>query len=395
MLAEPPVRHRRWTRVLVETPIPTLLLALSVILVGFLFPKLPSDFVLTDLVVGATIIASFLHLLRGDWRARDVSRDIAVPMLLILVGALVGALYSGIREWIIGDLVRDAAAILFFLSAVDILRRGGESAVRLCYGAVGITIVLAAIQLGSSGGDELRASGTFPNPNVAGNLLAMGLLCWSGAPFRWGTKVAVIAVALLGLLSAASFGSMLQLGIGFGYLAVTHLDRARDAMRGRRLMAVIPLLLLALVAFIAFSALRGGEDKSGFNEARFNRSGGLRFEVWQEALEKLPLTPWGAGPGSVRGLDLNEHETELHSEPIAYLVERGVIGLFGLLLAWFVFFRMTPRGSAARAMVIAYIFGSFFRETSHYRHFWVFLAIALVAAQMEQRRSPEPEFVLG
>ena len=66
---------------------------------------------------------------------------------------------------------------------------------RLCYGAVGLAIVLAAVQLATSSGNELRASGTFPNPNVAGNLLALGIICWSGAPFRICTKLAVMAVA--------------------------------------------------------------------------------------------------------------------------------------------------------------------------------------------------------
>ena len=70
----------------------------------------------------------------------------------------------------------------------------------------------------------------------------MGLLCWAGAPFRIvdeGRRS--VGVAVFGLLSAASFGSMLQLGIGFGYLAVTHIDQAKNLMRGRRMFAIIPM----------------------------------------------------------------------------------------------------------------------------------------------------------
>ena len=116
--------------------------------------------------------------------------------------------------------------------------------------------------------------------------------------------------------------------------------------------------------------------------------------MWDEAIGKVPDAPWGVGPGSVRGLDLNAHETELHNEPLAYLVERGVIGLFGLFLMWFAMLRLCPRGTQARAMVLAYIFGSFFRETAHYRHFWVFLALALVRAEQVRRESRELELVL-
>ncbi len=394
MLADVAPPRQTWRREILDAPLATLLLSLSVLFVAFLYPKVVSDFVLTDFLIGATIIASMLHTFRGDWRARDVARQIAVPIWVIGIGALVGSLYAGLRAWIVGDLVRDVATILVFLSAIDILRRGGPRATRMCFAALGIALVAAAVQLGTSGGDELRASGTFPNPNVAGNLLAMGLLCWSAAPFRTGTKLAVGGVAVIGLLSAASFGSMLQLGVGFGYLGLTHVDQARNLMRGRRLLAVIPLLLLALVAFFAFTQLRGGQDKSGFNQARFDRSGGLRVAVWEEAIRKVPDAPWGVGPGSVRGLDLNTLETELHSEPLAFLVERGVIGLFGLFLMWFALLRLCPRGTQARAMVLAYIFGSFFRETWHYRHFWLFLPMALVAAEQARRFQREEDEVV-
>ena len=264
---------------------------------------------LTDLVIGATIVASMLHLARGDWLARDVSRQIQVPVFLIVVGALIGSLYAGVRPWIIGDLVRDLAIILVFLSAVDILRRGGPRAVRFCYVALGISIVLAAVQLGTSGGDELRARHV-PEPQRRGQLPRDGFALLGRRTVPGLDQDRDRGVAVVGLLSAASFGSMLQLGIGFGYLAVTHVDQAKNLMRGRRMLAIIPILLVVLVGFFAFTELRGGQDKSGFNQARFDRSGGLRFAVWEEAIGKLPDAPWGVGPGSVRGLDLNAHETD-------------------------------------------------------------------------------------
>jgi hypothetical protein len=410
VLAEPVAvtARRRWWRDLIDTPVPTLLLVVATVLVAFLFPRFggaqsskgndSGGFALTDLVIGAMIVASYVHVLRGDWLARDVWRKLAVPIMLIILGSLIGALYSGLRSWTVNALFRDLAAVLTFLCAVDILRRGGERAVRLCYGAVGIAIVLGSVQLAASGGDELRASGTFPNPNVAGNLLALGLICWTGAPFRTSVKLPVFGVAILGVLSAGSFGSMIQLAIGLGYLGITHIDKAKELVRGRRLVAMLPVILIAVLGYYAYTQIgsqpSGGQPQTGFNSARFNRSGGLRFSMWQEAIDRLPETPWGAGPGSVRGLELNSQGPDISNEALQYVVERGVIGLAGLLLLWYALLTLTPSGTAARAIVIAYIFGEIFRETLHYRHLWVFLAIALVSAEQQRRRHPQAELVL-
>ena len=360
MLAEPvAVRRRGRIANFLDTPLSTLLLVFGTVLVAFLYPRFggaqsskgndSGGFALTDLVLGAMVVASFIHVLRGDWLARDVWRKISVPIVLIVVGSLIGSLYSGLRGWTVNAFIRDLAAILTFLAAVDVLRRGGERAVRLCYGAVGIAIVLAAVQLATSGGNELRASGTFPNPNVAGNLLALGIICWSGAPFRAAIKIGVIGVAIIGVLAAGSFGSMIQLAIGFGYLGVTHMDQARNLVRGRRLIGVLPLIFVALLGYVVFANTRGGQTDTGFNQARFDRSGGLRFSMWEEAIVRLPETPWGAGPGSVRGLQLNSQGPDISNEALQYVVERGVIGLFGLLLLWWTLLRLCPRGTAARA----------------------------------------------
>jgi hypothetical protein len=397
VLADHPYRRRTRVATLLDVPLGTILVVTASVLVAFLWPRLggaqsskgndSGGFAAVDLVIGGMIAVSGIHLLRGDWLARDVWRRLQIPILLILLGSIIGSLYAGLHGWIINGLIRDAAAVLTLLAAVDVLRRGGDRAVRLCYGAVGIAIVLAAAQLASSGGNELRASGTFPNPNVAGNLLALGLVCWSGAPFRWSIKISVIGIALVGVLAAGSFGSMIQLWIGFGYLAVSHVDQAKDLVRGRRLLAVIPLVLVALLGYFAFTNTRGGQAQTGFNSSRFDRSGGLRFSMWGEAIDRLPETPWGAGPGSVRALTLNSQGPDISNEAIQYLVERGVIGLAGLLLLWFALLRMSPAGSAARALILAYIFGEMFRETLHYRHLGIFFAIALVAAELDRRRA--------
>ena len=126
------------------------------------------------------------------------------------------------------------------------------------------------------------------------------------------------------------------------------MDQAKELVRGRRLGAMLAVVLIALAGYYAYSQLRsppsGGQPQTGFNSARFNRSGGVRFELWQEAIDRLPETPWGAGPGSVRALGLNSQGPDISNEALQYVVERGVIGLFGLLLLWYALLKMSPDG---------------------------------------------------
>ena len=233
---------QRLGRQLYESPLPTLLLALSIVFIAFLYPTVGGSgkgsgggIAFPDVLIGAMIVSSIIHLTRGDWFARDAARAISVPVLLIGLAALIGSLHAGLQGWIVEFFVRDIAVILTFFSALNILRRDGPRTTRLCFGALGICIILAAVQLGTSSGSELRASGTFPNPNIPGNLLATAILCWTPAPFHWSSKGAVIFIVLTGLFKTASFGSILQLSVGFGYLAICHLDAANRLMRGRRL----------------------------------------------------------------------------------------------------------------------------------------------------------------
>ena len=222
-------------------------------------------------------------------------------MFVIGLAALIGSLHAGLHGWIVNFFIRDIAVLLAFLSSIDILRRGGTA----CSAAV----LRSARHLhhprgraaGTSGGDELRASGTFPNPNIPGNLLAIAILCWTTAPFRWATKGTVIFLALVGLLAAASFGSMLQLGVGFGYLAISNVDKATNLMRGRRLLMIIPVLLIALGGVLRV------QPAEGRRRDRL-QPGAIQSEWWHPrsrmgrgAVEVLRRRRWGSDPARCAG----------------------------------------------------------------------------------------------
>jgi hypothetical protein len=71
-------------------------------------------------------------------------------------------------------------------------------------------------------------------------------------------------------------------------------------------------------------------------------------------------------------------DQEAHNEFLAYLTERSLIGLIGLILLYLAIWRLGPRGGVTRALVIGFALQSLVRETLHYRHLWLLLAFALV-----------------
>src|SRR3954452_5036371 len=114
-MVDAPVRPRGRIATFLDTPVPTLLVVVATVLVAFLFPRFggaqsskgndSGGFGLTGLVIAGMGGASFVPILRGDWLARDVWRKIAVPILLIIVGSLIGSLSSGLRGWTVNAFI--------------------------------------------------------------------------------------------------------------------------------------------------------------------------------------------------------------------------------------------------------------------------------------------------
>ena len=57
--------------------------------------------------------------------------------------------------------------------------------------------------------------------------------------------------------------------------------------------------------------------------------------------------------------------------------ERGALGLLGLVALWATLWRFAPRRGVGRAMLLGLVVASLVRETSHYRHLWILLALVV------------------
>jgi O-antigen ligase len=371
-------------RKLAQWPLGVALVPIAILLVGLNAPRFGGDFTMADILIFGIVAAS---VLRSDkFRAADAVTRLALPITLITAGGLIGAIHTGLRGWIFAELVRDAAVFLAFICSLDLLRRGGARVVRACFVALGCIMPLVVVQLLANHG-ALRASGTFPNPNIPAHLLASALIVWSQAPFAAKWRRLIYVISAVGLLYTASFGSILQLVVGFGYLAIASRGRSRI-----RLGAVVGVAMIGLVALGVYATLASNSG-TGLNQRRLNRSSSTRLDLWEQGLRSIPRAPLGIGPGSARSLGVDSLDKQLHNEPLAFLVERGAMGLAGLLLLWGALWKLGRPGGIARALLLAYIVASIFRDTLHYRHFWLLLALALVTDEISsaKRRSVEAQ----
>ena len=83
---------------------------------------------------------------------------------------------------------------------------------------------------------------------------------------------------------------------------------------------------------------------------------------------------------------------EIHNDALGYLVERGVLGLIGYIGFWVVVWKASRPGGLARMLIIGSLVQGMFRETFHYRHMWLIIALAFV---MDGRKTDAEEAELA
>ncbi len=361
----------------------------AVVFLGGNQPRLMSNVVITDVVIFALIVTWLIHVAKDTSRSASEAGRLVVPLTLIFGGSLIAATHVGIRGFVIDDLVRDVAVFCSFLAVLDVLRRSRPEVLRWVLGAamVAVTVLTVTLILDNS----LRARATFVNPNIPAHLLACAVVLFAVIPRSRWLRVVMVSVGLIGLYRTGSFGATLQLIVAGSYLLfrwVCMQTRTRERLRVAFFGTVIVLALSAAFGINSYLNRPGAKQESGLSAARLDRSGSTRFKVWEDAIDNFTAHPLGTGPGSSRDLSLLALATETHNEPLSYLSERGIIGFAGLALLWVTVWRFTRRGGVARALFCGYLAASLFRETMHYRHWWLFLPLAMVFDEQRAATSP-------
>jgi O-antigen ligase len=363
----------------------------------------PAHTTVLDLV-NACFLLGYWCLILG--RREPLAMPFRVAMWLLLLGSFGGMVSAANHRVAMLTVAQDLYLYVWFLTLAHFVTQHCRLVAIVATWVVVACVVglLAALDnyLGLFGGHfagDVRATGTFENPNMFGDYLMVSFfLAWAAA--SPGRRIFYVAMGFLtfGVVATASNGALLGLLAGIG-ITVLVAPSAHPHRRAAYLMlgAGVGLALFGLSfervqeqSLGMFAAPRGsigGGVMKGYSERR---------DVWMGLLASVRRTPTGVGPGNFR-TDTIAGGYSAHNEYLGMLAERGPLGLIAWLGILFVSLQEVLRlraaqqptdgGPARAALAWAPLFGLVVSlaahatvvELFHFRHVWFALALLIAA----------------
>jgi O-antigen ligase len=308
----------------------------------------------------------------------------------ILVGGL-AALFSSFPLIAFGYVLKETYLLFLFLCIVLALKEISNRVLfsRLWLG-VALFEALAVIGLYVIARPD-RSAGTFDDPNMAANYLALSLLLVTASSVNPKLKVLALPVLTLALLLTGSLGAVLALGVATFCWVILVLLR-RPGLKVVALAAGLSAVLVALlwgyllvptIRITAPGSTRAVEvvrplDHISKSIADHTRTIGTAFALWVKHPFHL-----GIGPGT---LEYYEQEQgvgafEAHNDLLASLLEKGLLGFLLLLAVWVVLFRQALKvatlgrfGIGLAFAVLVIFMQSQQIELIHWRQIWLVFA---------------------
>ena len=238
----------------------------------------------------------------------------------------------------------------------------------------------------------LRAKGPFKDPNVfAPFLLPVALYglkeLYANGTLMWRAAHALLFIYIaFGTLISFSRGAWMAFILAFGLFSIITLV-SLNSFKGRlNLMLANMLLVFTAVGLLSVAVVTTSVADRFFQRAvisqKYDLKEGGRFYTQQKTISKIGTTPLGVGPGrSAAVLGIPPHNLYLH-----VFVEAGWIGGLAFFLFLFLsFYRslalfrwQSPLRSdffVIFASLSGLLLQSFFIDSTHWRHFWLLLAM--------------------
>ncbi len=240
--------------------------------------------------------------------------------------------------------------------------------------------------------ETYRPTGLFANANWAAFFQLLGFV-----PLLLARPAKKVAMTL-GLVLLATMLVTGSLGATIAFLAGLTVVILIIALSGHLVLVAktlgqlaLILLLLGALFFVVISLnQRYQTHLEHIFLGRAERSSEGRFHLWQrgfDALVEHNVLIWGIGPENFREVDVKGKQ--LHNDFIAFSVERGLLGVLGLILfaaiavsrATYMVLLANRDPDRARLMVVVFlgaitavIVESLTHQSFHFREMWVVLA---------------------
>lgn len=357
-----------------------------------------------------------------DSRAR-VRAPYTIGVALMVVGGCIAGAFGPMPGTALLAVVQDIVLIAW-CTAVGVLaaRRGGVRLIATvwAYGAVTAAAVLVAGSLlgidaitGVIAREGNRALFTFGDPNYAGTYWVMSIFVVfaCGRPNRRAARLAGYGLLVWALVLTESNGGVVQLILGLTVLLLLRTYRRHGLAACLALFLVLGGGVIAVATAVPLSSVQVWARDSGQSLlvnslGRSNESSSQRSQLIDEALHLYRSDGvLGSGPASTKPLLSDRaypYPKEAHNDYLAALVERGPLGLLGIIAlvasgAWRAgrVLSLRPGGTAEQplpnpaglvAACAAVVVAATYYEVLHFRFVWGMLAFVAVMARAAGER---------
>jgi O-antigen ligase len=413
MIASPTIGRRWPASIATAAPaVPRLVLipvAAAVTMLPFLKPSGPGNSSPVDVLIALSIGVT---LFWAGYTRQELRLPYAPAVAVIMLGGAIASLAGPLPDIGLLAVAQDLVLLAWCAVIVNVAR--SPSAFRWLmrawtWSAFGWAVLLVgAVATGNltlagiSQRTGVRASLTFGDPNYAASyfFVALMIVMATKTPRRRSLRMIAYAALLAALALTGSNGGVLSFAIGAAVVALAFAARRWGAIPVLAMLGTVGVLGL-LIAMTAQSlpieawARDSGQPLLRDSIGRSSQSAQERAWLIQETFDLFKQgVPWGLGPGSTKPLlqtQLAPYAYQTHNDYIESIVERGVLGAFGMLLLigsvgvriWTVatrplpieFAELFPRPAALVGAVLGLAVSATYYQILHFRHVWVFFAV--------------------
>jgi O-antigen ligase len=404
-----------------------ILLAATTFALPLLVPRGPGNTAPVDVFA-----ALFVAIVIGQAilsRRRRLITPMAGPLLLIAMVSSIAVVFSVAPSTGLLNLLIEAYLVTLLWTVCTELRRRPDrmaliTSVWVVAGCFWATLLVGTQWHFLPGGlqrllvasdSSARAAAAAHNPNLAASFLVTSAFVVLASPWPRSRliKGGVIAWLLTAVTLTGSNGALLGIVAGGAFLVVMRIVR-RSSTVGRVLVGATAAIGVGVAIFaVAATAptvnqstadsLATSSQGSGIfkhNLGRLNNSVNARVTLWSSAMSGgFSHSALGVGVGEAQTIQVDDKNLgkSLHNDVLAFLLERGIVGLAALILLVAVLVRMSFRLARVgtvringqvwhmqglAAAVVANLAISLTHESYHFRHVWMLLALVWVATDL-------------